>query len=236
MHSAAARRGCESVYEVVNGRHASRAQHLQSVLQHLQELRGWVWHAGAPEWVETYLKLKAWARRSGRLPRRYPAWKKPKRALSAAEEEERSLAIWVKSQRDSRRGGKARCESVLEVVNGRHANRAQLLEELEGWQRGVPQAGMWLEGYSRLQTWQAAHDNSDPRQGIFCEGNIKRKHEMSAAEADEAWLGNWVHHQRNDPHYGGKAVLSGKFEVVGGRRVSRARLLEQLRGWRWAAR
>ena len=135
------------------------------------------------------------------------------------------LGKWVSHQRNSRRGGKARCESVLEVVNGRHANRAQLLEELEGWRWNVPRAGMWLEGYSRLQIWQAAHDTNDPRMAIWCEGNRKRKHEMSAAEADEVWLGRWVNDQRNNPRYGGKAVLSGKFEVVGGRRVSRAQCI-----------
>ena len=93
------------------------------------------------------------------------------RALSAAEAEERSLGLWINNQRNPQQGGKARCESVLEVVNGRHANRAQLLEELEGWRWNVPRAGMWLEGYSWLLRWRAAHDTNDPRQTTWCEGN-----------------------------------------------------------------
>ena len=124
IHITAVRSGW--IREVVNGRHASRAQHLE-------ELRGWSWDANSDRWVETYLKLKAWvAAHGGRWPLLHPAGR-IKRTLSASEAEEGFLGGWVGRQRSSHRGGKEKLDSVYETVNGRQASRAQLLEQLREW-------------------------------------------------------------------------------------------------------
>ena len=97
-------------------------------------------------------------------------------------------------------------------VGGRNVSRAQLLEELPGWQWDAV-SDRWQDTYAQLQTWKARHGNFDPRREISIGGRVRRKSELNAADAEELTLGQWIKTQRGSQS-GGKARLSGMHEQV----------------------
>ena len=91
-------------------------------------------------------------------------------------------------------------------------SRAQLLEELPGWQWDAV-SDRWLETYQHVKLWRNRHGNADPRTMIKIGGRQRKKSELNAAEAEEVTLGVWISHQRVSQQ-GGKARLSGSHEQV----------------------
>ena len=91
-------------------------------------------------------------------------------------------------------------------------SRAQLLEELPGWQWDAG-ADPWLETYQRVKTWRTRHGNTDPRMKIKIGGRVRKKSELNADDAEEVTLGVWIRTQRCSQQ-GGKARLSGVHEQV----------------------
>ena len=206
----------------VNGRRASRGEFLE-------ESQNWMWNAGAPVWVFTYLKLKAWVQCNKRLPDRYPIGRRPKRAFTAEEDVERSLAQWVVHQRVVGRGGKERLDTIHEYIDGRRASRAQFLEELNGWVWNVD-SEKWVDMYLKVKAWITGHDGNFPRQHPL---GRTSGHKLTETEAEEHRLGNWISYQRTRRR-GGKDQMGLRYEVVNGHRASCAQHLEELQGWWWS--
>ena len=81
----------------------------------------------------------------------------------------------------------------------------------------------WLTRYESLVAWMRAHNGAWPRE----RNRLGRMSSMSAEDAEEHRLAQWVRKQRTR----GPACLLVEVEAREG--LSRSELLERLEGWEW---
>ena len=88
-----------------------------------------------------------------------------------------------------------------------------------------PTSESWMNRYNELVEWMTAHDGAWPRK----KSRLGPMSNMSDGDAEEHWHAVWAQYQLKR----GRASLSRVIEEREG--VSRAELLERLKGWAWGS-